>query len=296
MKPIAIVGPTASGKSDAALEIATKINANILSIDSLSIYKEIDIASAKPSLQERHHIPHFGIDVLAPNEHFNVSTFIKLYQEAKALSQEQNKALVIVGGTSFYLKALMTGLSEIPEISDTTHEKAKQILGDLTSAYALLKEIDPEYMARIEPQDRYRIEKMLHLYMQTGQTPSQWFAAHPPQPLIKELTLYNIDIDRDILRQRIALRTQKMLDMGLIDEVASLEFRYGRAPNSMKAIGIVEVLEYLDGHLSYEAMREAIITHTAQLAKRQHTFNTNQFDSILHVSVNTLLQEVLKPF
>ncbi|MEA1918213.1 MAG: tRNA (adenosine(37)-N6)-dimethylallyltransferase MiaA [Campylobacterota bacterium] len=283
MKEIAIIGPTASGKSDVALELADSFNANILSIDSLSIYKEIDIASAKPSQEELLHVKHFGINELYPNETFSVATFIDLYLTCKAQTESENRNLIIVGGSSFYLKSLLSGLSQIPKISDETKRTAKGILCNLSEAYDLLYTLDKAYMMQIQPQDSYRIEKMLHLYLETETLPSKWFEQNPPQATISKLDIFNIDVEREVLRERISLRTKKMLETGLIDEVSMLEKVYGRSPNSMKAIGIIEVLEYLDGLTCKEEMLENIITHTAQLAKRQQTFNNNQFENILHV-------------
>ena len=278
MKELAIIGPTASGKSDLALQLAEAYNAYILSIDSLSVYREIDIASAKPSKEELARVRHFGIDLLLPDEAFSVTLFFDCYKQAKAAAARDGKNLVVVGGTSFYLKSLLDGLSPTPEISEATKRRADELLQDQNAAYALLQEADPEYMARIEPTDRYRTEKMLHLYLESGETPTKWFKAHSPVPVTEHLPIYEIAVDRSLLRERIALRTRKMLEMGLVDEVAELERKYGRAPNSMKAIGIVEVLEYLDGFVTKEEMIEDIVTHTAQLAKRQQTFNRNQFD------------------
>jgi tRNA dimethylallyltransferase len=294
MKEIAIIGPTASGKSDVALELAEKLRAHILSIDSLSIYKEIDIASAKPSKDERLHVKHFGIDVLYPNETFSVATFIDLYKEAKEQCIQEEKNLIIVGGTSFYLKSLLSGLSYVPEISDVTKRKARGMMCDISQAYELLKAHDPQYMANIDPQDSYRIEKMLHLFLQTKKNPTQWFKENPPLPTISSLKIFNIDVERDILRERIIKRTHAMVAMGLIDEITMLEHRYGRSPNSMKAIGVIEVLEYLDGLVNKETMIDNIITHTAQLAKRQQTFNNNQFDQILHVTRDAMVHNVLE--
>jgi tRNA dimethylallyltransferase len=119
--------------------------------------------------------------------------------------------------------------------------------------------------------------------------PSEWFRTHPPVPIVTNCPIVTLQVDRDLLRQRIALRTQKMVDSGLIDEVAALEQRYGRIPNSMKAIGIIEVLEYLDAKISKDEMIERISTHTAQLAKRQQTFNTHQFELRANGSVQELL-------
>lgn len=277
MKEIAIIGPTASGKSDLAMKLATEHNAFILSIDSLSIYRMIDIASAKPSADNLTQVRHFGINRIYPDEHFSVSTFIDCYYNARKAALDEHRNLIIVGGTGFYLKALLNGLSAIPDYSESTISSVKKQLRDLPSAYRLLHKADPLYMHRIEATDAYRIEKLLLLYLESGQTPSQWFAAHPPKPIITDLDLFEIDTDRDFLRERIRQRSEQMIRLGLIDEVAELEYRYGRHPNSMKAIGIIEVLEYLDGWIGKEEMKTKIITHTAQLAKRQQTFNRHQF-------------------
>lgn len=277
---IALIGPTASGKTDLAIQLAHKINANILSLDSLAIYKEINIASAKPSVEERDGVQHFGIDVMFPNEAFDVTTFIKLYEKARRESLKEHKSLIIVGGTSFYLKVLLNGISALPNISTTAQKRASGLLLQLEEAYLFLKRLDPKYMENIESQDRYRIEKMLHLYFETDLTPTEYFKRNAPQPIITEaLPLYEIEVDRDILRKRIQKRTAKMLEMGLIDEVFYLEKNYTRQPNCMKSIGIKEVLSYLDGKDTKRDMEENIVIHTAQLAKRQRTFNKSQFSA-----------------
>lgn len=277
MNQLALIGSTASGKSDLALTLALEHNALILSIDSLSIYKEIDIASAKPSYDELQRIEHFGINCLSPNETATVFTFIDEYHRAHEAATLQEKNLILVGGSSFYLKSMMDGLSYIPEITDETKSISAEMLHNLEEAHRYLSQIDSVTMAKITPNDSYRIEKMLHLYLQTSTPPAQWFEVHPPKPIITHCPILNIDIDRPFLRERIALRTQKMVKEGLIDEVAHLEQTYGRAPNSMKSIGIVETLEFLDGKITKETLKTVISTHTAQLAKRQQTFNTHQF-------------------
>ncbi|WP_345985204.1 tRNA (adenosine(37)-N6)-dimethylallyltransferase MiaA [Sulfurimonas sp. HSL-1656] len=277
MKTIALIGPTASGKSDLALQAAAVTGARILSLDSLSIYKGIDIASAKPTVEERGEIIHYGIDVLTPDRPFDVTTFVDLYRQALRDCEAAGVPLIIVGGTSFYLKVLLEGISETPVTDESTRQKVAAMLQDQANAYGLLQRVDPAYMAGIDPNDRYRTEKMLTIYLQTGTPPSAWFAVHPPEPVLADAPLFAIDVPRDVLRERITRRTEKMVASGLIDEVARLEQQYGRTPNPMKAIGITEVLEFLDGKVSKAEMTQQIITHTAQLAKRQQTFNRNQF-------------------
>jgi len=277
-KQLALIGPTASGKTDLAIALAQQKNANILSLDSLALYKEVDIASAKPTLEERKNIKHYGIDELFVNEPFDVTLFIDLYKKAKRDSMDEGKSLIIVGGTSFYLSALINGISDIPTISHEAKEKSNELLSNLNAAYEFLNALDPQHMSSIKPFDRYRIEKMLNLYFETNLTPTAYFEANPPKATITDaLPIYEIDVERTLLRERIVKRTQKMIKSGLIDEVFYLEKKYTRAANAMKSIGIKEVLTYFDGEYTKHEMQEKIVTHTAQLAKRQRTFNKSQF-------------------
>ena len=289
IKQIAIIGSTASGKTSFAVKVAKAYDAHILSLDSLSIYKEIDIVSAKPTGEEREGITHFGIDTIYPNEMFDVTTFIKLYTDVRQKCLQENKALVIVGGTSFYLKMLIEGVSNLPTISEDTKIETSKMLLDLPKAYSLLNSLDPIYMSKIESNDSYRIEKGLNIYIETGATPSVYFSDNPPVPTIQsELPIYQIEWEREILRKRIALRTKLMVNDGLIDEICTLEGKYGRTPNCMKAIGIKETLAYLDGVYTKEIMIEKITTNTSRLAKRQKTFNNSQFDNVVRGSVDEL--------
>jgi tRNA dimethylallyltransferase len=295
IRQLALIGPTASGKTALSIELAQKMDAVILSLDSLSIYKEIDIVSAKPTQEERSDIVHHGIDYLYPNESFDVTTFIKLYEEVYQQAVREEKNLVIVGGTSFYLKMLIEGISELPPISSETHLKTREYLRNLADTYRWLYEKDPQYMKQISESDRYRIEKALNIYIETGLTPSEYFKATPPKPIIKSfMPLYQINMPRDLLRKRISLRTELMIKEGLIDEICMLEKKYTRAPNCMKAIGIKETLDYLDGVYDKKTLIEKITTNTARLAKRQTTFNNSQFENVTKGSVEELKQLLLQ--
>ena len=167
-KEVAIIAPTASGKTALSIQLAHKTNSIILSLDSLSVYKEIDIASAKPTLEERDGIVHFGIDRVYPNEKFDVIEFIDEYENAKNYAQKEGKNLIIVGGTSFYLKSLCEGLSKVPTISQKTKEIVSNELINITKSYEYLVSIDKNYMSRIDKNDKYRIEKALEIYHETG--------------------------------------------------------------------------------------------------------------------------------
>ncbi len=294
-KQLAIIGPTASGKSDLAIKTAQYIDAYILSLDSLSIYKEINIVSAKPTKAERAEVMHFGIDHLYPNEPFDVTTFIQLYQKVHKKCREDQKNLVIVGGTSFYLKMLLEGVSQRPPLSEAQQTEIRTHMRHPSRVHRMLSKVDPAYMQSISSSDTYRIQKALEIYTVTGEKPSIYFAAHPPKTVIEEpLPLYEIQWDRSQLRERIRQRTEQMVRAGLIDEIIILEKRYTRAPNCMKAIGIKETLAYLDGVYDKQTMIEKISVNTGRLAKRQETFNRSQFANVTRGSLKDLEKLLLE--
>lgn len=289
MKEIAIIGSTASGKTGLSLEIAQQTNSIILSLDSLSVYKEINIASAKPTKVERGDIVHFGIDVLYPNEKFDVIKFFEEYKKAKEYAIKYNKNLIIVGGTGFYLKALIEGISG-------GVEKEYELESSLEETYDYLYNLDEEYMKKIASNDQYRIKKAYSIYKQSGYSPSKYFELNPKEPIAKNLKIFEILWDRDVLRERINLRTSIMIKDGIIDEVIFLEQKYRRAPNCMSSIGILETLEYLDGKLTKEQLEEKISLNTSKLAKRQNTFNKGQFKYKTSNIIENLNSDILKYF
>ncbi|XQC06144.1 tRNA (adenosine(37)-N6)-dimethylallyltransferase MiaA [Arcobacter cryaerophilus gv. pseudocryaerophilus] len=289
MKELAIIGTTASGKTALSLEIANKTNSIILSLDSLCVYKEIDIASAKPTKIERGDIVHFGIDEVFPNEKFDVIEFLNLYKNAKEYAEKNMKNLIIVGGTGFYLKALVDG------ISDGLKENTNLDMS-LNDAYNLLYSLDKDYMQKIEPNDKYRVEKAYSIYKQSGLTPSQYFLKNPKIALSPNLQIFEILWEKDELINRISLRTKQMIKSGLIDETMYLEKKYTRAPNCMSSIGIVETLEYLDGKLDKKSLEDKIIQNTLKLAKRQNTFNKGQFTNRVSNIIPSLNSEIIKYF
>ena len=265
----ALIGPTASGKSEIALNLAKKLNYEILSLDSLSIYKEIDIASAKPTKDELNEVKHYGVDEIYPNEKFDVIKFIEIYKKIP------HKNIIIVGGSGFYLKAMIDGISPMPTITEDIKKEAKR------KDYEFLKKIDNEYANKIKPTDSYRIQKAIEIFLATNTPPTQYFKQNPPIKILPNIPIFEIDIDRKTLKEKIKLRTKKMFEMGLIDEVAYLEAKYkDRRLPALKAIGIKEVLEYFNGKYSISELKEKIITNTARLAKRQQTFNKTQFKTI----------------
>ena len=289
MKEIAIIGPTASGKTSLSIEIAHKTNSIILSVDSLSVYKEIDIASAKPTLEERDGITHFGIDEVYVDEKYDVMEFISTYESAKNFAKEKGKNLVIVGGTGFYVKTLKEGISQ-----GINEEVSLDV--SIQETHALLSSLDKEYMKNIASNDMYRIKKAYSIYKISGLIPSKYFKQNPKVPISPNLKIFEILWPREELKKRIALRSKIMLNDGLIDEVIFLEKKYAREANAMNSIGILETLQYLDGKLTREELVNKISMNTAGLAKRQVTFNKGQFDENMHSNIIENLNKVILKF
>jgi tRNA dimethylallyltransferase len=292
-KTVAIIGATASGKSDLALQKALETDSIILSLDSLSVYKEIDIASAKPSNYELTSVPHHGINELFINEEFNAQIFIDLYKKTEKIAYDQKKQLIIVGGTSFYLKSLFTGLSTLPKFSESTINQTQELLKEPKKAFLFLQKIDNDFSQKISESDVFRIEKALLVYFETLKAPTLYFKENRPVPIIpveeqKNIEIFKIEQDRHKLRQKIRLRTEKMVENGLIDEVFYLAKKYKNLDlKPFNTIGIKETIQYLKSEIeSKDELIDLISIHTGQLAKRQDTFNRTQFKNLNITNIN----------
>lgn len=288
---IAILGPSASGKSALALEIAKEIDAEIFSLDSLSIYKEIDIASAKPKKSDLGTIKHYGINELEITEPNNAMVFKNLLD--LAIEKTKKQTLLIVGGSSFYLKAMIDGLSVMPVISEKEREAITAQIDSLSNPYEFLSKIDPLYATSIQPKDSYRISKALEIFFATHTPPSEYFTTHPKIALQSPIRLYEIATHREKLREKISLRTHQMIEEGIVQEIEYLLKKYPKNSQPFKAIGPKECISYLQGEITYEELPILISTHTAQLAKRQSTFNRTQFCNISRLSAKEIYEDIL---
>ncbi len=291
---IAILGATASGKSESAFKLAKMIDAEIFSLDSLSIYQGIDILSAKPSKEELKQIKHYAIDILSPNLPNNAALFHSLLKDA--IKECKKPFLLITGGSSFYLKSIIDGLSPMPYIPQNIKIEVKKKIQNLDSAYQELKNIDPIFMTKINLKDTYRISRAFEIYLSTHQIPSQYFINNPPIPFQYQIHLYAIDTDRQILKEKIALRTEKMLESGAIKEMEKLLKLYPLESQPFKAIGPKECIAYISGEISLDECKHLIITHTNQLAKRQTTFNNTQFKHVHFLKKDELIERIYCAF
>lgn len=282
----AIIGTTASGKSALSLKLAQKFGLCIFSLDSLSIYKGVDIASAKPSICDLIKIKHYGIDLLNPNEKCSAGVFLKLLREIVGCEIPPQK-LLIVGGSSFYLKSIIEGLSVTPKSNDIVDTYIAKIVKNKAEAYKLLLQIDSNFATTISPNDKFRIAKGLQIYFLTNQTPSTFFAQNPRQKLPFSIKIFELIKPREILREDIKMRTERMFEFGLVDEVRNLRQNF-RQSQVFKAIGVKEIIAFLDGAMSLDEAKDAIIKNTLALAKRQRTFNRTQFGEIQHLEADSL--------
>lgn len=282
----AIIGTTASGKSALALRLARKFGLCIFSLDSLSVYKGVDIASAKPSKADLREITHYGIDLLAPSEKCNAGVFLNLLCEIVGREIAPQK-LLIVGGTSFYLKSIIEGLSVAPQSSEFVEAYIAKIAQNKAEAHKLLHQIDSDFATKISPNDSFRIAKGLQIYFLTHKTPSAFFAQNPRQKLPFNIKIFELIKAREILREDIKIRTERMFECGLVDEVRNLRQNFPQS-QALKAIGVKEIIAFLDGKISQNEAKDAIIKNTLALAKRQRTFNRTQFGEIPHLEEHAL--------
>lgn len=270
MQQFALIGTTASGKTALALQLASSLDAVILSLDSLCVYKEICIASAKPSASELAQIHHFGVDVVSVNEAFSVGEFFKEYQKARKFALENSKNLIITGGSGFYLNAMLKGLA--PKVPRADFYPAN------SDIYELCKQHDKEFADKYSTNDTFRLQKWWDIFEFSGISPSVFLAKNTAEPIIENIDIYELCWDKELLRNRIRIRTSQMLENGLIAEAKELFARFDESLKPLNSIGLKECKDFFAGKIKDEKeLKEMIITHTAQLAKRQRTFFNSQF-------------------
>lgn len=276
-KVIAIMGPTASGKTAAALEIARHIPAEIISVDSALVYREMDIGTAKPTAAELASVPHHLINIIDPSEAYSVAQFLIASKRLVSEIRARNKLPILVGGTMMYFKALINGLDDLPAADQAIRAEldAEALRIGVPGLHARLATLDPLTAARLKPNDSQRIQRALEIIAITGQPMSALLAQQPKTaPAFDMLSISLEPSDRSALHQRIARRFDIMLEQGFLDEVRQLRLRGNLHPDlpSIRCVGYRQAWEYLDGACTYEEMRELGVIATRQLAKRQLTW------------------------
>lgn len=278
MKPkvIVIVGPTASGKTALSIELAKKINGEIISCDSMQIYKKMNIGSAKPTIEEMQGIKHYMIDIVEPDERFSVAEYKKRAEQAIEEILLKEKVPIVVGGTGLYADSLIYGIEypdiEFDELFRKKLEQQASTEEGLEELYNRAKKIDSKAIEKISKNDKKRIIRILEIYHSTGKTKTEIEIESRKNEVKYDYKVYAIDMDRQILYERINKRVDLMIENGLIDEVKNLLKEYKNFPTAMQGLGYKEVVEYLDGKMTKEEMIDKIKQETRRYAKRQLTW------------------------
>ncbi len=287
MKPalppaILIMGPTASGKTAAAMALADHLPVELISVDSAQVFIDMDIGTAKPDQATLAHYPHRLIDLISPEQSYSAARFRSDALAAMAEITAAGRIPVLVGGTMLYFRALLQGLAELPQ-ADTalrTEIDAEAAQQGWPAMHAKLAELDPSTAARLHTTDSQRIQRALEVCLSSGRPMSELLAASEQQkPAYEFLQIGLLPSDRAVLHQRIARRFDEMLLAGLADEVAMLRRKYTLHADlpSMRCVGYRQVWEAQDGIIPSREMRDRGIFATRQLAKRQITWLTNSF-------------------
>jgi len=293
---ILILGVTAGGKGKLAFELAKTIDAEIISIDSMKVYRRMNIGTAKPSKEVRNKINFHLVDVIEPSESFSVDTFLSLTAQAIKDIEAKGKPIVAVGGTAMYIKAMLYGIFDGPGTDENIRKKLKdQILQlGLAELHKKLTVADPEAAARIHPNDEKRIIRALEVYELTGKPISNFQQQFSAQPKDDWLVI-GLQRDKADASHRINERVKKMIDMGLADEVKSLLAEEKPLSTQARcAIGYAEIIHYLEGKETLEKTIEQIKINTRKFAKAQRTwFKTFRFVNWLNLAENDTVEQVL---
>lgn len=274
-KVIVICGPTASGKTALSIQLAQKINGEIISSDSMQIYKDMNIGTAKPDKQEMQGIKHYLLDFVEPNQRYSVADYKKDAENAIEDILQKGKVPIIVGGTGLYVDSLIYGI-EYPNIEfDENYRKKLEKRAEkegLEKLYEEARKIDPQAMEKISRNDQKRILRVLEIYNATGKTKTEQEIESRKNEVKYDYRVFAINMDREKLYDRINKRVDIMIQKGLIEEVENLLKKYNEFPTAMQGLGYKEVVEYLQGKVLKEDMIENIKRESRRYAKRQITW------------------------
>ena len=274
-KVIVICGPTASGKTALSIELAKKIDGEIVSADSMQIYKDMNIGTAKPTAQEMQGIKHYLLDFILPEERYSVADYKKDAKKAIKEIIEKGKTPIIVGGTGLYVDSLIYEI-EYPNIEfDENYRKEleEQVKKEgLDKLYEKAKQIDPQAIEKISRNDAKRILRILEIYHATGKNKTQQEIESRKKEVEYDYKVFALNWDREKLYQRINKRVDIMIEQGLIEEVKEISKKYNKFPTAMQGLGYKEVVDYLEGNCTKEEMIENIKKETRHYAKRQLTW------------------------
>jgi tRNA dimethylallyltransferase len=265
-----LLGPTASGKSELALAWARKHDGWILSLDSMQVYRGLDIGTGKATFEERKKIRHGGLDLVEPGESFSVADYLKHAEEFLNEAREEQNPVIICGGTGLYYRALTQGLANIPETPPELRAELDALL--VEELQQRLKAEDPQAAAVIDLQNPRRVARALAVWLLTGKSIVDWQRENSP-PLVPSAPAFILEWEREALRERIAQRVQVMLSEGWVEEVRALCAQHGTpVVERLAAIGYPELVEWLQSGGDWASVQQRIVETTRQYAKRQLTW------------------------
>lgn len=295
-KVIIIGGATASGKSSLAMELAKKLNTEIISCDSMQVYREMNIGTAKPSIEDMRAVKHYMIDIINPDEEFNVVKYVSMVNPLIEDILSRNKIPIIVGGTGLYVEALMNNIDFSEESTDLEYRKKMEKVAKEKgneNIYNMLKEIDIDSANRLSINDTKRIIRALEVYHTTGKTITYYNSISKNKESKYDFILFGLDVPREELYQRINDRVGKMIENGLIEEVKNIYNKYSNFSTSMQGLGYKEVIKYLKEEITLEEMVDLIKKETRHYAKRQITW-FKAYKNIIWLSPQLSIEEIIQ--
>ena len=270
-----LTGPTASGKTPLGFELAEQLGAEIISLDSMAVYRDMDIGTAKPNMEYRQRISHHLLDLTSPQDDFSLAQYLEYAYQAIKEIQARDRQVLFVGGTPLYLKCLLRGVDSGPPPDWKFREEVQREL-HTTGSQALhhrLHQVDPLAAAKLHPNDTRRIIRALEVYKNTGQPLSHRQLHFEDPPVEQSNRVFALDWPRDQLHERIHQRVDAMFEMGLVEEVQLLVKKYGNLGRTARqAVGYREVLEFLAGSTDLNEAKNKVKTRTRQFSKRQGTW------------------------
>ena len=296
-----ISGPTASGKTELAIKVAQAINGEIISADSMQVYKELFIGTAKPTEEELAQVKHYLINVASIKDHFDVSIYRKLAIKSSNKIHESNKPVIVVGGTGLYIRVLIHGIFESPPIGDNLRKSLRQkvISNGIESLYEELTKVDPISSEKLSSSDVVRILRALEFYYQTGKTISTAKKEHGFKNSFFNVNYICLCPDREILYERINTRTDLMYDNGLVDEVINLNNQgFSLDLRAFQAIGYRDVVSLIRKSIDKTEARRLTSRDTRRYAKRQLTWIRSEKNVTWHNDPknSTPIIEIAKKF
>lgn len=299
-KVIVICGPTASGKTSLGIKLTNRINGEIISCDSMQIYKDMDIGTAKPTLEERNAAKHYLVDFVSPDKRYSVADYKKDAEETIDKIISEGKTPIIVGGTGLYLNSLVYGI-EYPNIETDLkyrEELENRVLAEgLGKLYDEAAEIDPEAIKKISPNDKKRILRILEIYHATGKTKTEMEIESKKKGVKYDYRIFVLNMEREKLYDRINKRVDIMIENGLEEEVRKLIEKYTKFPTAMQGLGYKEIIEYFDNKITRDEAIEKIKMESRRYAKRQITWfksykNAIWLDAENENNVDIILEEL----